>query len=126
MEILLLLVLGGLAAWWFLARDTSDKSKTSAANAAYKVEQPAAAPAWHTAPPEGTKPLPIPNPLDINNDGKVNLDDVKEAVKKTKARVKKAADVNGDGRVSKADVAAAGKKVKAKAAAKKPARAKKS
>lgn len=91
-----------------------------------KVETPSTTP-WHTAPPEGTKPLPIPNPLDVNNDGKVNMEDVKAVVSKTKARVTKAVDANGDGKVSKADVGAAVSKAKAKVqtAAKKTAAAKK-
>lgn len=42
--------------------------------------------------------------LDVNSDGKVDLADAKEAVKKTRARVKKAADLDGDGRVTVKDV----------------------
>lgn len=130
MEIILLVALGGLAVWWFFIRKDS-KPASSSASAPYKVEsppttidtfqpveKPAEAPAWHTAPPEGTKPLPMPNPLDVNNDGKVNLDDVKEVVKKAKTRVKKVADVDGDGRVTKADAKAAAGKAKTKVVAK--------
>ena len=67
--------------------------------------------------PHGTPtvpPMPEPQPaplveevkrtLDANNDGKVDLADVKEVVKKTRARVKKAADLDGDGRVTVKDV----------------------
>lgn len=70
-------------------------------------------PAWHTAPAEGTKLAE--NVLDVNHDGKVNLEDVKEVVKKTRARVKKVADVDGDGKVTKQDVNYAAKRVKEKA-----------
>lgn len=89
-----------------------------AAQAPYKVEAPVKPqitdavtqqPAWHTAPAEGSKLAE--NVFDVNHDGKVNFDDVKEAVKKTKAKAKKAADVNGDGKVTKADAKAAVKKV---------------
>jgi hypothetical protein len=76
--------------------------------------EPAAAPVVDPAPPEAT-PKAI---LDVNNDGKVNVADVKAAVKKTKARVKKAADANNDGKVNVADVKAAVKKTKAKSSKK--------
>lgn len=42
--------------------------------------------------------------LDINEDGKVNIEDAKEAVKKTVRGVRKTADVNNDGKVNKQDV----------------------
>lgn len=62
--------------------------------------------------------------LDVNNDGKVNLADAVEVVKKVEEKVEavaapvvetvaKAADVNKDGKVDKADVKAAATKVKA-------------
>ena len=53
------------------------------------VPPPESTPAWHTAPPEGTKPVELHNPLDVNHDGKVDMQDVKEAVKKVRARTKK-------------------------------------
>lgn len=50
-----------------------------------KAEQP---PSWHTAPAEDTKPVTVESvvtkALDVNHDGKVNFDDVKEAVKKAR------------------------------------------
>lgn len=56
--------------------------------------------------------------LDINRDGKVDIDDAKAAVTNTLAAAKTVADVNKDGKVSVADVKAA---VKKPAAKKKPA-----
>jgi hypothetical protein len=52
--------------------------------------------------------------LDVNRDGKVDLEDVKAAVTNTLATVKETADVNQDGRVDAADVKAAVKKTAAK------------
>jgi len=59
--------------------------------------------------------------LDVNKDGKVDLDDAKAAITNTLATVKETADVNKDGRVDVADVKAAVKKtvVKTQNAAKK-------
>lgn len=150
MEIILLVVLGGLAVWWFLLRENKKTSDFST-SAPYKIdapEQKATEPtpcacgrsstgfcvglhklsneewAVHADNPnkiatEAPKPA---GSLDVNNDGKVNFDDVKEVVKKAKTKVKKAADVDGDGRVTKADAKAAASKVKAKATAKKKAK----
>ncbi len=123
MEIIIILAVLLVALWWFFLR-TPDTTSTTRVEEAPKNDTPAvqpetttaqstAAPAWHTAPAEGT-PL-ADNVLDVNKDGKVNLEDVKEAVKKTRTRVKKAADVDGNGKVTKADAKAAVKKVKEKA-----------
>jgi hypothetical protein len=60
--------------------------------------------------------------LDVNNDGKVDAQDVKAAVETVVADVKKAADVNGDGKVTVADAKAAVKKTKAKTAVKEVAK----
>lgn len=49
--------------------------------------------------------------LDINQDGKVDLNDAKAAVQNTVAGVKTAADVNKDGKVDAGDVKAVAKKV---------------
>ena len=137
MELALGLLILVVVGYVIYVRNTSDKAKPvnelpikeeikpeSPATSATITEPPPAP--WHTALPEGTKPLPIPNPLDVNNDGKVNMEDVKEAVKKTQARIKKAADVDGDGKVTKKDAKMAGTKVKekAKTAVKKTSRAK--
>ena len=48
--------------------------------------------------------------LDINQDGKVDLNDAKAAVQNTVAGVKTAADVNKDGKVDAGDVKAVAKK----------------
>lgn len=129
MEIILILALLALAVWWVFFRDPLASKQEEPAP--YKVETPpehvnpqitdavTQQPAWHTAPAEGTKLAE--NSLDVNHDGKVDLADVVEVVKKTTRRVKKAADVNGDGKVSKADAKAAVNKVKEKAAPKKAA-----
>jgi preprotein translocase subunit SecF len=53
--------------------------------------------------------------LDVNGDGKVDLDDAKEAVKNTVEAVKQTADVNNDGKVDLTDVKAAAKTVATKA-----------
>jgi preprotein translocase subunit SecF len=53
--------------------------------------------------------------LDINEDGKVDADDAKAAVKNAVAGVKAKADVNKDGKVDSADVKAVAEKAKRKA-----------
>lgn len=67
------------------------------------------------------------NVLDINKDGKVDMKDAVEVVKKTRTRVKKALDKDGDGKVTVKDVkvvaskaAAKSKEVAAKARGRKP------
>ena len=59
----------------------------------------------------------ISNPLDVNKDGKVDLKDATEVVKKTRARVKKALDTDGDGKVTVKDVKVTASKAKSKATA---------
>lgn len=108
MEILLLVAVGVFALWWFFFREPAPTSSSSQ-EAPYKVETPAvntktgdsvevtpSTTAWHTAPPADTKPVTVESvamaALDVNHDGKVNLADVKEAVKKVrKPRTPKAA-----------------------------------
>lgn len=132
MEVVLVIALAALGVWWFALREPK-KNTGGTFDAPYKVEAPkeaetpaatsasTPAPAWHTAPPEGTKPLPIPNPLDVNHDGKVNMEDVKEAVKKTRAGVKKAvaAATTDSKAVKKTAKTAPAPKTRAKAATKK-------
>lgn len=50
--------------------------------------------------------------LDLNKDGKVNLEDAKTAVKNTANTAKKIADVNKDGKVNAKDAKAAVQKTK--------------
>ena len=50
--------------------------------------------------------------LDLNNDGKVDLNDAKTAVKNTATTAKKIADVNKDGKVNAKDAKAAVQKTK--------------
>lgn len=55
------------------------------------------------------------NVLDVNQDGKVDLQDAVAVVKKTRARVKKAVDQDGDGKVTAKDAKIVASKAKAKA-----------
>ena len=57
----------------------------------------------------------VTSALDVNQDGKVDIKDAVEAVKKTRARVKKSLDQDGDGKVTSKDVKVAVSKAKAKA-----------
>lgn len=61
---------------------------------------------------------------DHNEDGKVDLNDVKSSAMEVAQEVKSSLDVNKDGKVDLADVKAAGEKAVKKVAARKP-RAKK-
>lgn len=80
----------------------------------------------HTATPT-IPPMPEPQPapivaeikteLDVNKDGKIDVADAKEVVKKTRARVKKAADLDGDGRVTVKDVKVAASRARKSASA---------
>ncbi len=54
------------------------------------------------------------NPLDVNKDGKVDVKDAVEIVKKTRTRAKKALDQDGDGTITSKDVKVAATKAKAK------------
>ena len=92
MEILLIIAVLALAIWWFFMRETT---KVESNSAPYKVETPPTVntqitdavtqqPGWHTAPPADVKPVELTDALDVNQDGKVNLEDVKEVVKKVR------------------------------------------
>ena len=69
--------------------DTDGSHPLDAATAPYKIEPPTT-----TTKPDGIGHESVPiqptisNVLDVNGDGKVNLEDAKEAVKKTKKKVK--------------------------------------
>ena len=97
MELLVVLLLGGGLAWFMYNQINKPNGESL-----FKNETP-------TVPPM-PEPQPVPvveaakQALDLNKDGKVDLADAKEAVKKTRARVKKAADLDGDGRVTVKDV----------------------
>ena len=86
MEVLLIIALGAGIVWLgyrHFNKDRSDGSHpldsvTKQPEAPYKVEAPQPEPA-----------VVASNPLDINNDGKVNIEDAKEAVKRTRTRAKK-------------------------------------
>ncbi len=109
MELILILIVFAGLVYWFGFRQAKTAPTTQTTSNKVESTEVTTQPSWHTAPAEGS-PLAT-NVLDVNQDGKVNLEDVKEAVKKTRTRVKKAADVNGDGKVTAKDVKAAAKKV---------------
>ena len=65
----------------------------AATNAPYKVEPPQTTTKIDGIGHESISVMPtLTNVLDVNKDGKVNLDDAKEAVKKTKKKVKEVTD----------------------------------
>lgn len=122
MEIILIALVVGVAGWYFFVRQkpevkVEDSATSTAINQKTGDVVETTTPAWHTAPPEGTQPVKVENPLDVNHDGKVDLADVKEAVKKTRTRIKKAADADGDGKVTVKDAKVVAKKAKEKATA---------
>ena len=101
MEFILIVAVAVAVLWWLFFRDTNVSSNDN--SAPYKVETPnlvslgeppstvvavngqitdavTQQPAWHTAPAAGT-PL-AENSLDVNHDGKVDLDDIKEVITK--------------------------------------------
>ncbi len=148
MEIILLMAVGLFALWFFFVRpmnsekndsshplDSVTKPKDSVTvEGAGSVNLPtpvpagdiAPQPAWHTAPPKETKPVTVESvavaALDVNHDGKVNLDDVKEAVKKVrKPRAPKVGEAAAK-TAKAADKATTKKAAPKKAAAIKPAR----
>lgn len=136
MEILFVVALGAIVVYLgyrALNRESSDgrhplDAVTEKNAAPYKVEPPVVdnktgepvvvqaeqKPAWHTAPAEDTKPVTVESvvtqALDVNHDGKVNFDDVKEAVKKVRKP-----------RTPKTEVKVAKQEVKKAAKPKKPA-----
>lgn len=108
MELLIgILVLGGIGyvGYRILNKEKEDGSHPldSVTQAPYKVEPPAA----ESAP---VAPV-LTQVLDVNNDGKVDLNDAKEAVKKAKAGAKKAA---GTAKETVKKAANRGRKPKAK------------
>jgi len=110
MELLLLVTIAaviGFLAYNNFGRKAQEKTKSEAP---YKLETPVQ-PSWHTAPTDNTKPVTVTDVLDVNKDGKVDMADVKAAVKKTTTRAKKSADLDGDGKVTLKDAKAAVAKV---------------
>lgn len=99
MEILLVLLIVGLGGLWYF---TTRKSTTNATGT--------------TLPPAEEKPAEAVtiSPLDVNQDGKVDVKDAVEVVKKARGRAKKAADLDGDGKVTVADAKVAVRKTRAK------------
>lgn len=76
---------------------------------------------------EDSKPAPVDNTgtekpaetattsaLDVNQDGKVDVKDAVEVVKKARGRAKRAADLDGDGKVTVKDAKVAVRKTRAK------------
>lgn len=99
MEILLVILLGAGITYYLYKKMNQPDNMDS-------LHRHSAVP---TVPPM-PEPQPVPSveavktALDVNQDGKVDLADVKQVVKKTRARVKKAADLDGDGSVTVKDV----------------------
>lgn len=77
----------------FTHQDKDDNRPVgSDATAPYKVEPPETTTKLDETDHANIPVLPtLTNVLDVNNDGKVNLEDAKEAVRKTKATVEEAA-----------------------------------
>ena len=129
MEFLLFVALGGIALWLIYRAlnkesgnrkhpldyvNRSDEGVSTASNKTVEVvDSPAVQPA-PVAQQETTPNTDVQktNVLDVNKDGKVDLKDAAEVVKKTRSRVKKAADVDGDGKVTVKDVKSVARKSK--------------
>jgi len=122
MEILLVLLIGG-GILYFLYRKMSQPDNMDSLNANHLATP--TVPPMPEPQPAPTVVAEVKRELDVNHDGKVDLADVKEVAKKTRARVKKAADLDGDGRVTVKDVKVAATRARksASAAADKAARA---
>ena len=94
MEILLVIALGAVVVWWGYTQFNKTKpngshpldSVTKQPEAPYKIEAPVVE--TQPAPVVEAAPAPATNPLDVNNDGKVNLEDAKEVVKRGRAKAK--------------------------------------
>lgn len=103
MEILLVLLIVGLGGlWYFTTRKPS--TNTTETNPPATEEKPVEKPAEPT----------VAGPLDVNQDGKVDIKDAVEVVKKARGRAKKAADLDGDGKVTVKDAKVAVRKTRAK------------
>jgi len=81
MEIIILVIFAGAVLWWFSTQDKKSGSDTPVAP--YKVEPTL------TTKVDGIGHESV---LDVNKDGKVDMKDAVEAVKKTKAKTKKVAE----------------------------------
>jgi hypothetical protein len=128
MELIIVLAIAAGIIWWFFFRKpVVDVVNTEPP----KVETPEQPRQENKIDPVALaldlEPMVIRtrNTLDVNQDGKVNLEDVKEVVKKTRTRAKKAADVDGDGKVTVKDAKAAVKRATKAKPAKKVATARK-
>jgi hypothetical protein len=128
MELIIVLAFAAGIIWWFFFR----KPAVDVVNTEQpKVETPEQPRQENKLDPVALaldlEPMVIRtrNTLDVNQDGKVNLEDVKEVVKKTRTRAKKAADVDGDGKVTVKDAKAAVKRATKAKPAKKVATARK-
>ena len=100
MEILLVVLVGAGVLYYLYKKMNQPESFDSTSSAPHGVPTLPAMPDPQPAPVV----TEIKTELDVNKDGKVDVADVKEVVKKTRARVKKAADLDGDGRVTVKDV----------------------
>ena len=122
MEILLVLLIGGGVLFYLYRKMMQDSNMDSTASAPHGVPTVPPMPEPQPAPTIVTE---VKRELDVNKDRKVDLADVKEVARITRARVKKAADLDGDGRVTVKDVKVAASRARktASAAADKAVRA---
>lgn len=114
MEILLVLLIGA-GVLYYLYRKMAQPDNMDSLNANHSATP--TVPPMPEPQPAPTVVAEVKRELDVNHDGKVDLADVKEAVKKTRARVKKAADLDGDGRVTVKDVKVAASRARKSASA---------
>jgi len=92
MEVLLVVAIVGILAYIVYARlnrENADGSHPLDAVTIAKVEETAVKTVAEVKAAEAKVEKEIVAVLDVNKDGKVNVDDVKEVVKKTKTAVKK-------------------------------------
>lgn len=110
MEIVVIVAIAVGAIGWFMWKyKETEESGAHPLDGATKTPEPWPFPT--SRPPEGAnkevESLPVmptlTNALDVNKDGKVDLQDAVQAVKEVKAKVSKAADLNKDGKVDKTD-----------------------
>jgi hypothetical protein len=110
MELIILLIVAAVGIFFLYRIMFKDKPSSSAvalSTSTAPVEEA-------SAPLVNKSGAVVDNPLDVNQDGKVDMKDAVEAVKKTRARAKKALDQDGDGKLTSKDVKVAASKVKAK------------
>lgn len=111
MELIILLFVA-IGAVVFLAYSMMSKEQPSSSAMGLATTT---TPVVETQPPLVNKTGEVTdNVLDVNKDGKVDVKDAVEVVKKTRARVKKVVDQDDDGKLTSKDLKVAASKAKAK------------